>query len=200
VSPKSEKKVPPGQEPIRAILRWGIDHHGISNEIPRISPEKWALTVEGQVENPFKLNWKEFLELPHVESSNDFHCVEGWSVLDCHWKGVLFKTIAERAEPKKGSDYVNFECSDEYTTSLEMADLMGEETMLAYQLNGKPLAPELGGPVRLIVPSKYAYKSPMWVTKIVIASWKLLGFWELRGYNDRAEAWKNMRFDRRLRQ
>lgn len=187
------KKLPPGQRAIKAILRWGTDHPGITYEIPNIKPEAYSLSIEGEVENPLKLSWNDILQLPSVESTSDFHCVEGWTVLDCHWKGVLFKTMAERVKPNEKAKYVLFQCADEYTTSLDLSDLMGDDIILAYQLNGEPLARELGGPLRLLVPSKYAYKSPMWVTKIQFQASKVRGFWEARGYSDTADVWKNDR-------
>jgi DMSO/TMAO reductase YedYZ molybdopterin-dependent catalytic subunit len=185
--------LPPGQKPIGSILRWGIDHPGIVQENPEIRPEDWVLTVDGEVEMAIKLGWREFLQLPLVEVVRDFHCVEGWSVLDCRWKGVSFKALMDRAKPREEAKYVWFECADGYTTSLELGDLMGDDILLAYQLNGKPLPPELGGPVRLVVPDKYAYKSPMWVTKISFVKKKELGYWEERGYSDTADVWKNDR-------
>jgi DMSO/TMAO reductase YedYZ molybdopterin-dependent catalytic subunit len=189
----SERKLPPGQRPIRSILRWGIDHPGIVEENPVIRPEDWTLTVDGEVAAPLKLGWRDLLALPMVELVRDFHCVEGWSVLDCRWKGVPFRALAERVKPRAEAKYVWFECADGYTTSLDLGDLMGGDILLTYQLNGEPLPTELGGPVRLIVPAKYAYKSPMWVTRISFAKTKELGFWEKRGYSDTADVWKNDR-------
>jgi len=188
-----QKKLPPGQRTINSILRWGIDHPGIIQENPVISPEDWVLTVDGEVEAELKLSWGEFLQLPMVEVVRDFHCVEGWSVLDCRWMGVPFKALVERARPKEGAKHVWFECADGYTTSLELKDLLGEDVLLVHRLNGEPLPPELGGPVRLVVPEKYAYKSAMWVTRISFVKTKELGYWEKRGYSDTADVWKNDR-------
>jgi DMSO/TMAO reductase YedYZ molybdopterin-dependent catalytic subunit len=193
VAESSQRKLPPGQKPIGSILRWGIDHPGIVQENPVIRPENWTLTVDGEVETAIKLGWREFLQLPMVEVVRDFHCVEGWSVLDCRWKGVPFKALVERAKPREEAKYVWFECADGYTTSLELGDLMGDDILLVYQLNDEPLPPELGGPVRLIVPDKYAYKSPMWMARISFVRIKGLGYWEERGYSDTADVWKNDR-------
>jgi len=193
VAESSQRKLPPGQRPIGSILRWGIDHPGIIQENPVIRPENWTLTVDGEVETAIKLGWREFLQLPMVEVVRDFHCVEGWSVLGCRWKGVPFKALVERAKPREEAKHVWFECADGYTTSLELGDLIGDDILLAYQLNGEPLLPELGGPVRLIVPDKYAYKSPMWVTGISFVKTKELGYWEERGYSDTADVWKDDR-------
>lgn len=190
----SQRRLPPGQRAIRSIMRWGVDHPGIVPEIPRIKPEDWVLTVEGEVETALKLDWRQFLELPLVERVSDFHCVEGWSVLDCRWEGVPFKALVERVKPKEGARYVWFDCADGYTTSLDLVDLMEDGVLLAHRLNGEPLPPELGGPVRLVVPKKYAYKSPMWVTKIRFMRTKKLGYWEARGYSDTADVWKNDRY------
>lgn len=193
------KKFPPGQRAVGAILRRGIDHPGITSEIPYIKAEAYSLSIDGEVENPLKLSWNEVLQLPSVESTSDFHCVEGWSILDCRWRGVLFKTVAGRVKPNEKAKYVLFHCADGYTTSLDLPDLMGEDIILSYQLNGEQLARELGGPLRLVVPSKYAYKSPMWVTKIQFQASRVLGFWETRGYSNTADVWKNDRTASRWR-
>ena len=193
----SRRRLPPGQRAIKDIMRWGVDHPGIAPDIPRIKPEDWVLVVEGEVETTLKLGWREFLELPMIERVSDFHCVEGWSVLNCRWEGGPFKVLVEQVKPKEEAKYVWFESADGYTTSLELGDLLEDDVLLAYRLNGKPLPPELGGPVRLVVPKKYAYKSPMWLTRIQFVKTKLLGYWETRGYSDTADAWKNDRYTKR---
>ncbi len=190
---KKSESLPPGQRAIDKIMRWYVDHPGISNTPPRIDLSNWSLNVDGLVEKPLKLNWKEFLKLPSFESVSDFHCVEGWSVKDCRWEGVRFTTLIETVKPKEEGKYVWFECADNYTTSLTIEDLLGDSILLAYRLNGESLPLELGGPMRLIAPDKYAYKSPMWITKITFTDKKQLGYWEQRGYSDTADVWKNDR-------
>jgi len=187
-------RLPPGQRPIDAILRWNIDHRGIIPENPKINLEKWRLTVDGEVENPVSLTWQDFLSLPSVESTSDFHCVEGWSVMSCKWYGVRFSTLVNVVKPSKDAKYVFFRCSDGYTTSLNLGDLLEDNVLLAYKLDGRLLEESLGGPLRLIVPDKYAYKSAMWVQHISFTKLKELGYWEKRGYSDTADVWKNDRF------
>jgi len=193
---KTSRRLPPGQKSIEALLRWGIDHPGITRELPEIDRAAWRLTVDGEVKNPFTLGWEAFMELPQVESVSDFHCVEGWSVLDCRWEGVPFKTIAEKARPRPDGRHVWFECADGYTTSLPLEDLMGDDVVLAHRLNGEDLPPPLGGPVRLVAPRKYAYKSPMWLTRVTFTAEKRLGYWESGIYSDTADPWKNDRYRR----
>ncbi len=194
---KTSRRLPPGQKPIEAILRWGIDHPGITRELPDIDRTEWRLTVDGEVENPLTLDWEAFMELPQTESVSDFHCVEGWSVLDCRWRGVPFRALAERARPKPSARYAWFECADGYTTSLPLEELTGDDVILAHGLNGEDLPGPLGGPVRLVVPSKYAYKSPMWLTRITFTAERRLGYWESGIYSDTADVWKNDRYRRR---
>ncbi|HVP27456.1 MAG TPA: molybdopterin-dependent oxidoreductase, partial [Candidatus Bathyarchaeia archaeon] len=179
---------------IKRILRWGIDHPGIISENPKIDLEKWALTVDGEVEKPLRLSWDDFLKLPKVESISDFHCVEGWSVLNCRWEGVRFREIVKLVKPKETARSVTFECADGYTTSLTLEELVGDDVLLACKLDGKELEEGLGWPLRLVVPDKYAYKSALWVTRIRFTSGKELGYWEKRGYSDSADVWKNDRF------
>lgn len=191
---KEKRRMPPNQTPINTILRWGIDHPGIVEEIPNIDKEKWILTIDGHIKQPLKLGWLDFLKMPQTRIVSDFHCVEGWSVLDCVWEGALFKTIMDNVKPKVDGRYVWFECADGYTTSLRIEDLNRDDVILAHKLNGEDLTPPLGGPVRLVVPQKYAYKSPMWITKITFMKDKRLGYWESGIYSDAADIWKNDRY------
>jgi len=186
--------LPPGQKRVESILRWGIDHQGIIQELPEIDRGAWVLTVDGEVENPLNLNWEAFMELPQAESVSDFHCVEGWSVVNCRWEGVPFKALAERVKPKPAGRHVWFESADGYTTSLRLVDLMCGDVILAHRLNGEDLPPPLGGPVRLVVPGRYAYKSPMWLTRIAFMAERRLGYWESGIYSDTADPWKNDRY------
>lgn len=190
------KKLPPNQTPIKRILRWGIDHPGIIRSNPKIDLKTYFLVIDGEVENPVKLSWNDILKLPRVESTSDFHCVEGWSVLDCKWEGVSFKQIVDLIKPAENAKFVTFECADGYTTSLTVGELAGEDILLAYRLDGKELEEGLGFPLRLVTPNKYAYKSAMWITRIKFTAKKELGYWEKRGYSDTADVWKNDRFTR----
>jgi DMSO/TMAO reductase YedYZ molybdopterin-dependent catalytic subunit len=191
---KKEKDLPPNQRPIRKILRWGIDHPGIISTNPHINIETYKLTIDGEVHNPVTLSWGQVLQLPKVVSVSDFHCVEGWSVLDCRWEGVRIKDIEELVQPKETAKALTFECADTYSTSLFREELSGDEALLAYRLNGADLEEGYGYPLRLIVPSKYAYKSALWVVHVKFTKAKELGYWEQRGYSDTADVWKNDRF------
>jgi DMSO/TMAO reductase YedYZ molybdopterin-dependent catalytic subunit len=190
----AEGKLPPGQTLIKRPLRWGIDHPGIARSNPKFDPKTYILAIDGEVEKPLKLSWNEFRKLPTVESVSDFHCVEGWSVQDCRWEGVRFRQITELVKPKENAKFATFACADGYTTSLTLEELSGDDVVLAYKLNGEPLEEGYGFPLRLVVPSKYAYKSAMWVTRITFTLKKELGYWEKRSYSDTADVWKNDRF------
>jgi DMSO/TMAO reductase YedYZ molybdopterin-dependent catalytic subunit len=186
-------ELPPSQKEISAILRWNVDHSGIIPENPKIDLENWTLTVDGKVEDPVRWTWQDFLLIPAIDSVSDFHCVEGWSVRNLKWHGVRFNTLVQIVKPKKDAKYVSFTCSDGYTTSLALKDLLKDNVILAYKLNNEFLEVPLGGPLRLIVPDKYAYKSAMWIERITFRKKKKLGFWEKRGYSDSADVWKNDR-------
>ena len=188
--------MPPGQKAIKRILRWGTDHPGIVSDNPHLKLEAYTLKVDGEVEKPATLSWAEFAALPSVVSVSDFHCVEGWSVPDCRWEGVRISEIERLVKPKEAAKAVTFECADAYGTSLFREELAGDDVLLAYKLNGEPLEEGYGFPVRLIVPSKYAYKSALWVVHLRFTRTKELGFWERRGYSDNADVWKNQRFNR----
>ena len=191
--PKENKRLPPGQTEIPAILRWGKEHPSITPSIPRISSSTWSLTIDGEVERPLKLSYAQLLGYPATESVIDFHCVEGWSVLGCKWEGAAFKVLADAVKPMQRGRFVLFGCADGYSTSLPLEELVRGNALLAYKLNGEELPDDLGGPVRLIVADKYAYKDAMWVNRITFTARKELGYWEMRGYSDTADPWKEDR-------
>jgi DMSO/TMAO reductase YedYZ molybdopterin-dependent catalytic subunit len=182
--------LPPSQQDVDRIRP---RHFGT---IPRFDLQKWKFTIDGEVEKPQTLEWNDILSLPKTVQTADFHCVEGWSVLNNKWEGVTFKTIVEETKPKPEAKHVLFSCGDGYTTSLPITDLLNDDVLLAYKLNGKPLEPENGAPLRLIVPKKYAYKSAMWLQKITFTIKHILGYWELRGYSDTADPWTEDRYSR----
>jgi DMSO/TMAO reductase YedYZ molybdopterin-dependent catalytic subunit len=189
-----EKKLPPGQSPVDRILSWGIDHPGITSANPRLKLETYTLTIDGEVEKPVKLSWAEFAALPTVVSVSDFHCVEGWSVLNCKWEGVRLREIERLVQPNDVAKAVTFECADDYNTSLFRTELADDNVLLATKLDGEPLEEGYGFPLRLVVPNKYAYKSALWVVHLRFTRGKERGFWERRGYSDSADVWKNQRF------
>jgi DMSO/TMAO reductase YedYZ molybdopterin-dependent catalytic subunit len=182
--------LPPGQQAIDRIRSLHI------GTVPKFDPQEWKLTIDGEVVKPQVLEWNDVLSLPKVAQVADFHCVEGWSVLNNKWEGVAFKTIVEETMPKPNAKSVLFSCGDGYTTSLLLADLLVNDVLLAYRLNDKTLEPELGAPLRLIAPRKYAYKSAMWLQKITFTVKHILGYWELRGYSDTADPWTEDRYSR----
>ncbi|UCD96534.1 MAG: molybdopterin-dependent oxidoreductase [Candidatus Bathyarchaeota archaeon] len=186
--------LPNGQREIARILRWNIDHPGIIEKNPAVDLAKWTLEIDGEVENPIKLTWSDFRRLSASDCVADFHCVEGWSITGCKWRGVKLTELAGIVQPKAKAKYVSFSCYDGYTTSLGLAEALQEHVLLAFELNGQPLDEALGGPVRVVVPDKYAYKSAMWIKRIVFTETRELGYWEKKGYSQTADVWKNDRF------
>jgi len=182
-----DQRLPPGQTEAKGTP---LRHIG---PIPKIDPNTWHLEVTGEVEKPTTFTLKDLQAKPSITSVSDFHCVEGWSILNNKWEGITFKTITEIVKPKANAKYVTFECADGYTTSLPISELLQNKALLAYKLDDKPLPPERGKPLRLIVPNKYAYKNPMWLKKIKFTQKQQPGYWETRGYSNTADAWKQQR-------
>jgi DMSO/TMAO reductase YedYZ molybdopterin-dependent catalytic subunit len=183
-----DQTLPPGQ---REVKTTPLRHIG---SIPKIDLNTWRLEVTGEMEKPTTFTLEELEAKPGTISIADFHCVEGWSILNNKWEGISFETIAKTVKPKENAKYVIFECEDGYATSLPLYELLQDKALLAYKLNDKPLPPERGAPLRLIVPQKYAYKSPMWLKKIKFTTTQEKGYWETRGYSNTANTWKNQRY------
>lgn len=181
-------KLPIGQ---RQVPNWPVLDLGIQPDIPL---DKWTLQVSGEVKNPFTLTWKDFMALPQVKDVSDFHCVTSWSRMDNEWKGVRFKTLADKAELKPSAKFVYITGYDGYSTNLKLEECMDDDVLIVHTWNGIPLPREHGGPVRMITPRKYAWKGSKWIREIIFMDQEQLGFWELRGYSNTAEPWYNDRY------
>ena len=188
VTSSEKQRVPPNQ---RVTSKFPVLHVGST---PKFDPKTWNFTVDGLVENPINLTYDEFLKLPKTISVSDFHCVTGWSKLGNKWEGVVLKTISDMVRPLKEAEYVTVVAEGDYTTSLPLRELLDGDVLLAYRLDDKPLDPKHGGPLRLVVPKKYAYKSAKWVRKLRFTQEQEVGYWERRGYSDTADPWKGERY------
>jgi DMSO/TMAO reductase YedYZ molybdopterin-dependent catalytic subunit len=184
----SRNRLPPGQHLTKGfpVLDLGIR--------PRFDPVTWRFRVEGEVEQPLNLTWAEFTTLPKAEQVSDFHCVTTWSKHDVRWGGVKFHAIVARARPKPLAQHLILECADGYTANLPLAELQGDEILLAYELDGGPLPLEHGGPLRMIVPHLYAWKSAKFLNTLRFQAHDTKGYWEVRGYHNHADPWKEERF------
>ncbi len=152
--------------------------------IPQFDPAKWRLTVDGLVENKMSITFEEVKALPFLKQTTDLDCVERWSVTKINWQGVQLKTIIEIVKPKPEAKFLTIYCSGgTYSESLSLDQAHANNVILAYIADGKLLEPKHGGPLRLVVPSLWAYKSAKWVERIEFVESQHLGYWELRGYD-----------------
>jgi DMSO/TMAO reductase YedYZ molybdopterin-dependent catalytic subunit len=179
---------PPGQ-----VLtdKWPVLTYG---RTPRYDMKAWRLRLFGEVENPVTMSWEELLALPRVEVTADMHCVTTWSRLDNRWEGVAFKTLTDLVHPRPGAAFVIAHCDAGYTTSLPVEVLADSDVLLAYRHDGVDLPDEHGGPLRLVVPKRYAWKSAKWLEGLEWAERDRLGFWERNGYNNSADPWLEERY------
>lgn len=181
-------RLPPRQQQVEDFP---VLHLG---QVPVFNPHEWRFVVEGAVAQPLSLTWEGLLQLPWQKQRSDFHCVTGWSRLDDDWEGVPAKAVLGLAQPSIEAGHVLVLAAGGYTTNLRLTELLGDDVMLALSFNGQPLAAIHGGPVRLLVPKLYTYKSAKWVTGFRVSREEVLGFWEQRGYSNTADPWKEDRY------
>ncbi|WP_066415051.1 molybdopterin-dependent oxidoreductase [Halorubrum aethiopicum] len=153
-----------------------------------------ALEVWGAVDDPLSLSLEAVKDLPAVTQRQDFHCVTGWSKLDCAFTGVEFAEIADRAGVHDDAEHVMFHALDGYTTDLPLAECTRDGVLLAYGYDGEDLPADHGGPLRVVTPHKYAYKGAKWVSGVEFLTERELGYWEKRGYSDTANPWNEERY------
>jgi DMSO/TMAO reductase YedYZ molybdopterin-dependent catalytic subunit len=179
-------RVPPGQYVTKdfPVLSAG--------PTPRTPLDEWSFTIAGAVDEPRSWSWDEFRALPSQTVTADIHCVTKWSKLDTTWTGVAFDTLLDGIDTE--GMYICAWCDGGYTTNLPLADVVDGKAWVAYEFDGEPLAPEHGGPARLLVPHLYFWKSAKWIRGIDLRLHDEPGFWERYGYHNYGDPWKEQRY------
>jgi DMSO/TMAO reductase YedYZ molybdopterin-dependent catalytic subunit len=181
-------RLPPGQYEAR---NWPVLHFG---EIPSADETAWRFRIHGAVAQDRTLSLAEFRALPTADVTADFHCVTKFSVFDNDWHGVRCRDVLGLVELQPGASHVLVEAMEGYTANLPLSVFDDDDTLFAWQRNGEDLTPEHGWPLRLVVPKRYAWKSVKWVSGLEILVGDRRGFWEERGYHNRADPWLEERY------
>lgn len=184
----SGKRLPPGQ---REVTDWPVLDLGIT---PDLSTADWSLSVGGSIEAPLKWNWQDFLDQPQTELTSDIHCVTTWSRYDNVWKGVSARHLLAQVRPRPEARFVMFRSFDGYTTNVPLERFADDDVLLAHSWQGAPLSREHGGPVRVVIPKLYFWKSAKWLRAITFMDKDSPGYWEQRGYHDEGDPWTEERY------
>ena len=180
-------RVPPGQFVSNKfpVLTYG--------STPKLQLQAWRFRIFGLVDREVELSWEQFIKLGWTTMNADFHCVTQWSSLDNTWEGIPFANVLKLVRPRPQARFVMAHCYGGYTTNLPLAVAI-EEGLFAHKQNGQELGKDHGWPLRLIMPSRYGWKSAKWVNGLELMAEDAPGFWEQRGYNNNADPWKEERF------
>lgn len=189
LSPNLNRPHPPGQ---RYVDTFPV--YDIVAQRPRFVPENYRFFVRGSVDHPLELTWDELMQFEMVELIADFHCVTRWSKAELTWTGIPIEQIIEKVKPHSDTVQVMAHSLDGYTTNVPLPYLMAGDVILAVALNGRPLSPEHGAPLRLVVPQLYAWKSAKYLCGLEFQTDIRPGFWELRGYHLIGDPWEEQRF------
>jgi DMSO/TMAO reductase YedYZ molybdopterin-dependent catalytic subunit len=181
-------RLPPGQY---LTEKWPVLHAGT---VPNTDLATWDFKVFGEVEEPLALSYEELQALPQSEIRIDIHCVTRWSRFDTSFKGVHWRELAKLVRPKPSAHYVLAHAEQGFTANVPLAAIEVDEALIAWEADGKPLAPEHGWPLRLVVPSRYFWKSAKWLRGLELLSSDQPGFWERYGYHNEADYWKEQRY------
>ncbi|MDR6882096.1 sulfite oxidase-like oxidoreductase [Bacillus sp. 3255] len=181
-------RVPPGQA---VTERFPILHEG---EVPNYEMSEWSLRVFGEVTQEKTFRYEDILALPRTQIICDIHCVTRWSKLDTPWEGVRFRDFLQLIEVKPEAKHVMLHADNDYETNVPLQDLMGDDILLAFHYDGKPLTPKHGWPLRLVVPHLYFWKSAKWLRGIEFMKEDREGFWERNGFHNVADPFKEERF------
>jgi DMSO/TMAO reductase YedYZ molybdopterin-dependent catalytic subunit len=181
-------RLPPGQY---LTDKWPVLHAG---SVPKTDLATWDFRVFGEVENPITLSWDELQDLPSTEIELDIHCVTRWSRFDARFRGVHWSELAKLAGPRPAGRYVVAHAEQGFTTNVPLRALEDENALIAYEADGEPLTPDHGWPLRLVIPSKYFWKSAKWLRGIELSASDQPGFWERYGYHNDADYWQEERY------
>jgi DMSO/TMAO reductase YedYZ molybdopterin-dependent catalytic subunit len=188
LDPELAKRLPPGQYFVRDFP---VLHVG---SIPAFDPKTWRFRIFGDVDQPAQLTWDQFMALPTKIVKTDIHCVTRWTKFDTTWEGVPFSEIVKLARPRTGVRFVVTHGANGYSANIPYAVAADDDVLFAYRYEGKPLEPVHGGPMRMFVPKRYFWKSTKWCDGVEFSDEDKPGFWEVRGYNNDADPWKEERY------
>lgn len=183
-----KKKLPPGQS---LTQKWPVLHVGSA---PRFNPAAWDFNIWGLVKQPRRFTWEEFSALPTVQQVSDMHCVTRWSKFDSTFEGIPIAEVMKHIELLPEARYVMVHADPGYTTNLPVEELLADDVMFVLKYEGRPLEPDHGYPVRLLVPKLYLWKSAKWVRGLEFMAEDQAGFWEQYGYHNHGDPWKEERF------
>jgi DMSO/TMAO reductase YedYZ molybdopterin-dependent catalytic subunit len=181
-------RLPPGQY---LTEKWPVLQ---ASTVPSIDLATWDFTVSGLVEEPLRLTWEQLLALPAEEVTVDIHCVTRWSRFDTSFRGVRWRELAALARPQAPARFAIARAEQGYTANLPLEALEADDALIAYEADGAPLTPDHGWPLRLVVPSRYFWKSAKWLRGIELRSTDQPGFWERYGYHNDADPWREERY------
>ena len=156
--------------------------------------EDWTLTLDGDVDNPLMLDWRDFQALPHQDFVVDIHCVTRWSKLVTRWRGVSVDALADLVRPHAEARYVQARADGNYTANLRLPDLRGGKAFVATHYDGQPLTADRGGPARLVAPLLYFWKSAKWLRGLHFSPFDYKGYWEKLGYHNYGDPWREQRY------
>lgn len=172
---------------VRQVFPSGWRIYTVAATMPRFDPATWRLRIDGLVERPLELSYRELRALPRAEQVSDFHCVTGWSVKNVRWAGVRFHDLLAQARPLPRAGALTFVSAEKpYVDSLALDQASLKDALLAYEMDGRPLSRPHGAPARVVIPEMYGYKNVKWVERIIVSGEATDGFWEVRGYDRNA--------------
>jgi len=182
-------RLPPGQY---LTEKWPVLHAG---NVPRTDLATWDFKVFGEIEEPITLTYDELQALPQTEITTDIHCVTRWSRFDTTFKGVHWRELAKLVRPRPSAHFVLAHAEQGFTANVPLEALEDDRALVAWEADGEPLEPEHGWPLRLVVPSRYFWKSAKWLRGIELLAADQPGFWERYGYHNDADYWKEERYE-----
>ena len=186
----SRPRVPPNQSVTTSFYTLTAE------QVPSVDVNSLTFKFWGEVQQPTEMTWQQLIAVKHTTMTADFHCVTGWSMLGTEWGGALVRDVLEAAhvEVSTSARFVMAHCVTEFTTNLPLEALLADNTMLVWEWQGLPLTAPHGGPLRLLVPSLYAWKDAKWISGFEFLAEDRAGFWESRGYHMHGDPWKEERY------
>jgi DMSO/TMAO reductase YedYZ molybdopterin-dependent catalytic subunit len=181
-------RLPPGQY---LTEKWPVLHAGT---VPQTDLATWDFRVFGEVEEPLTLSYDELQGLPQTEITADIHCVTRWSRFDTSFRGVHWRELAKLVRPKPSARFVLAHAEQGFTSNVPLEALEDDASLIAWEADGAPLEPDHGWPLRLVVPSRYFWKSAKWLRGLELLSADQPGFWERYGYHNEADYRKEQRY------